>query len=110
MELLDFVREAARFAARHGAEDMLAFCTSAIREAANGQQVLDRVLAETGVELGELSGEQEAGMTYHAVRRWYGWGAETILDLDIGGGSFEMAIGSDEFPRRRALFRWARGG
>jgi exopolyphosphatase/guanosine-5'-triphosphate,3'-diphosphate pyrophosphatase len=97
-ELLDFVREAARFAARHGAEDMLAFCTSAIREAANGQQVLDRVLAETGVELGELSGEQEAGMTYHAVRRWYGWGAETILDLDIGGGSFEMAIGTDEFP------------
>ncbi|MGJ9402962.1 Ppx/GppA phosphatase family protein [Arthrobacter sp. KK5.5] len=97
-ELLDFVHEASRFAVRHNAQDLLAFCTSAIREAANGQEVLDRVVAETGVRLTELTGEQEAGMTYSAVRRWYGWSHETILDLDIGGGSFEMAIGSDELP------------
>jgi exopolyphosphatase/guanosine-5'-triphosphate,3'-diphosphate pyrophosphatase len=53
---------------------------------------------ETGVELEELTGPQEAAMTLVAVRRWYGWGAGTILDLDIGGGSFEMAIGHDEQP------------
>lgn len=97
-ELLDFVQEASRFAVRHQAQDLLAFCTSAVREAANGQQVLDRVVEETGVRLAELTGEQEAGMTYSAVRRWFGWGFETILDLDIGGGSFEMAIGNDELP------------
>jgi exopolyphosphatase/guanosine-5'-triphosphate,3'-diphosphate pyrophosphatase len=97
-ELVDFVQEASRFAKRHRAADLLAFCTSAIREAANGQAVLDRVVEQTGVTLTELTGEQEAGMTYHAVRRWFGWGAETILDLDIGGGSFEMAIGTDDFP------------
>ena len=37
-------------------------------------------------------------MTFFAVRRWYGWGAGPILNLDIGGGSFEMAFGQDELP------------
>ena len=37
-------------------------------------------------------------MTFFAVRRWYGWGAGPILNLDIGGGSFEMAQGQDELP------------
>lgn len=97
-ELLDFVQEASRFAVRHRAEDLLAFCTSAIRDAANGPEVLARIEESSGVRLTELTGEQEAGMTYYAVRRWFGWGKETILDLDIGGGSFEMAIGRDELP------------
>jgi len=37
-------------------------------------------------------------MTFFAVRRWHGWGAGPILNLDIGGGSFEMAFGQDELP------------
>jgi exopolyphosphatase / guanosine-5'-triphosphate,3'-diphosphate pyrophosphatase len=97
-ELISFVQEAWAFAVLHQAEDMLAFCTSAIREAANGSELLERVRRETGVVLDELTGPQEAAMTLVAVRRWYGWGAGTILDLDIGGGSFEMAIGHDEQP------------
>ncbi|NMR29653.1 Ppx/GppA phosphatase family protein [Crystallibacter degradans] len=97
-ELIGFIREAWAFAGQHSAEDMLAFCTSAIREAANGDAVLARVQAETNVALQELTGPQEAAMTLVAVRRWYGWGAGTILDMDIGGGSFEMAIGQDEQP------------
>ncbi|MBV1780680.1 Ppx/GppA family phosphatase [Paeniglutamicibacter sp. ABSL32-1] len=97
-ELLDFVHEAAQFAINHHAEDLLAFCTSAIRESANGEEVLARVVAETGVQLTELTGEQEAGMTYYAVRRWFGWSSDRILNLDMGGGSFELALGVDEFP------------
>lgn len=74
-ELVDFVREAAAFAEEHRAEDMISFCTSAIRESANGAAVLARVQAETGVHLSELTGDQESAMTYFAVRRWQGWGA-----------------------------------
>ena len=59
-ELVGFVQEARAFADRHDAEDFLAFCTSAIREAGNGREVLARVRAETGVDLQELSGDQEA--------------------------------------------------
>lgn len=56
------------------------------------------VYAETGIRLVELSGAEEAAATFLAVRRWYGWGAGTILGLDIGGGSFELAMGEDEHP------------
>ncbi|MFC8410236.1 Ppx/GppA phosphatase family protein [Arthrobacter sp. NPDC057259] len=97
-ELVEFVLEAWEFAAKHKAEDLLAFCTSAIREATNGSEVLARVKHETTVTLRELSGSEEASMTFFAVRRWYGWGAGPMLNLDIGGGSFEMAYGEDELP------------
>ncbi len=97
-ELVNFVSEAGDFARRHRAQDLLAFCTSAIREAANGEAVLARVEVESGIHLRELSGSEEASLTFLAVRRWYGWGAGTLLDLDIGGGSFEMAQGPDELP------------
>ena len=96
--LTKFVIEARDFAAEHDAEDLLAFATSAIREAGNGAEVLDFVKSTSGVNLTEISGDQEAAITYFAVRRWQGWGAGTILDLDIGGGSFEMAIGDDALP------------
>ncbi|MFC9350274.1 Ppx/GppA phosphatase family protein [Arthrobacter sp. NPDC057013] len=97
-ELTEFVLEAWEFAARHKADDLLAFCTSAIREATNGAAVLARVKHETTVTLQELTGSEEASMTFFAVRRWYGWGAGTVLNFDIGGGSFEMALGQDELP------------
>lgn len=97
-ELVDFIREAVGFAEENRADDMISFCTSAIREAANGPAVLARVEEETGVHLVELSGEQESAMTYFAVRRWHGWGAGSILNFDIGGGSFEIAYGQDELP------------
>src|SRR5688572_15299729 len=97
-ELTEFVLEAWEFAAKHKADDLLAFCTSAIREATNGPSVLARVKHETTVTLQELTGSEEASMTFFAVRRWYGWGAGPILNLDIGGGSFEMATGQDELP------------
>ncbi|WP_271395397.1 Ppx/GppA family phosphatase [Neomicrococcus lactis] len=97
-ELTDFVAEAADFARRHNAEDFLAFCTSAIREAANGPEVLYRVTNETGVTLMELTGEQEAAVTYFAVRRWFGWSAKNIMNLDIGGGSMELSMGWDALP------------
>lgn len=96
--LIDFISEASLFAVEHHAEDVLAFATSAIRESSNGPTVLERVCVETGIRLAELSGPEEAAATFFAVRRWYGWGAGNILNLDIGGGSFELAIGADEQP------------
>jgi exopolyphosphatase / guanosine-5'-triphosphate,3'-diphosphate pyrophosphatase len=81
-----------------GCDDVMAFATSAIREAGNSGSVLDRVHEETGVEVQVLSGEEEARYTFLAVRRWFGWSAGRLLVLDIGGGSLELAIGIDEEP------------
>jgi exopolyphosphatase / guanosine-5'-triphosphate,3'-diphosphate pyrophosphatase len=81
-----------------GCEELLAFATSALRDADNSAAVLARVRAETGVGLQVLSGEDEARYTFLAVRRWYGWSAGRLLVLDIGGGSLELAAGRDEDP------------
>lgn len=81
-----------------GCEEVLPFATSAVREAPNADEVLARVKAEAGVELPVLSGEDEARLTFLAVRRWFGWSAGKLLVLDIGGGSLEIACGIDEDP------------
>ncbi|WP_432510322.1 Ppx/GppA family phosphatase [Kineococcus sp. SYSU DK001] len=81
-----------------GVEELLAFATSAVREAVNGEQVLDHVEARTGVRLQVLPGTAEADLTFLAVRRWFGWSSGRLLGLDIGGGSLEIAAGLDEAP------------
>lgn len=96
--ILTAVGDAARAAREAGIDELLAFATSAIREAANGEHVLDLVERETGVRLDVLSGADEARITFLAVRRWYGWSAGRILLFDIGGGSLEIAHGVDEVP------------
>ena len=96
--LVEVVAKARDSAARHKAEDLIAFATSAVRDAVNSAQVLRRVRDETGIDPKVLSGEAEAIMTFLAVRRWYGWSAGRLLVLDIGGGSLEMAAGIDEEP------------
>ena len=92
------VREAVESAAAMGCEDLMAFATSAMRDAPNSVAVLDRVHAETGVKLEVLSGEEEAILTFLAVRRWCGWSAGRLLMVDVGGGSLEIASGMDEEP------------
>ncbi|WP_369139496.1 Ppx/GppA phosphatase family protein [Modestobacter versicolor] len=96
--LLHAVQQAKRQAADRHCDELLAFVTSAIREADNGSAVLRRVREQTGVDLQVLSGEDEARLTFLAVRRWFGWSAGRLLVLDIGGGSLELATGVDEDP------------
>ncbi len=96
--LVAFTRECLTIAEDQGVEDLLAFATSAIREAPNGEAVLDRVREETGVELQVLSGKDESKLTFLAVRRWFGWSSGRLLVMDIGGGSLEIAAGIDEVP------------
>lgn len=97
-KLTSSVAEAADLAGKLGCVEMMPFATSAVRSAANSQSVLDHVESETGVRLEVLSGESEARLTFLAVRRWYGWSAGRITNLDIGGGSLEISTGSDEEP------------
>ncbi|MFC1418317.1 Ppx/GppA phosphatase family protein [Streptacidiphilus cavernicola] len=97
-QLVDMVASSMRVAEDKGVEEVLPFATSAVREAANGEEVLKRVQRETEVDLRVLSGGDEARLTFLAARRWYGWSAGRLLLLDIGGGSLEIACGLDEQP------------
>jgi exopolyphosphatase/guanosine-5'-triphosphate,3'-diphosphate pyrophosphatase len=97
-ELVKFVRESKMVAEDKGCETVRAFATSAVREAANADDVLEMVREETGVELSVLPGGDEAKLTFLAVRRWFGWSSGRMIVFDIGGGSLEIAAGADETP------------
>jgi exopolyphosphatase / guanosine-5'-triphosphate,3'-diphosphate pyrophosphatase len=97
-ELVRAVRLARAAADAMGCAGLMAFATSAVREASNVTEVLERVRTQTGVDLRVLSGNDEARYTFLAARRWCGWSAGRLLVLDIGGGSLELAIGLDEDP------------
>lgn len=97
-KLISAVSEAAELGEKLGCVEFLPIATSAVRSATNSEEVLDEVERETGVRLQILSGEEEARLTFLAVRRWYGWSAGRITNLDIGGGSLELSSGTDEEP------------
>jgi exopolyphosphatase/guanosine-5'-triphosphate,3'-diphosphate pyrophosphatase len=96
--LRQFVEEAVRIAEDKGVEDLMAFATSAVRDAVNGEEVLARIKSDTRVDIQVLAGSDEARLTFLAVRRWFGWSSGRLLVLDIGGGSLELAAGMDEEP------------
>jgi exopolyphosphatase/guanosine-5'-triphosphate,3'-diphosphate pyrophosphatase len=96
--LREAVDAALRIAEDKGVEDLMAFATSAVRDAENGLDVLARIQADTRLDIRVLSGTSEARLTFLAVRRWFGWSSGRLLVLDIGGGSLELATGIDEDP------------
>jgi exopolyphosphatase / guanosine-5'-triphosphate,3'-diphosphate pyrophosphatase len=96
--LAEVIEDALRIAEDQGVQDVIAFATSAIREADNGEDVLQEIRDKTGAPLQVLSGRDEARLTFLAVRRWFGWSSGHLLVVDIGGGSLEIAAGLDEVP------------
>jgi exopolyphosphatase/guanosine-5'-triphosphate,3'-diphosphate pyrophosphatase len=97
-QLRQFVGEALRIAEDKGVEDLLPFATSAVREAANGEEILTRIRADVQVDIRVLTGQDESRLTFLAARRWFGWSSGRLLVVDIGGGSLEIASGIDEEP------------
>jgi exopolyphosphatase / guanosine-5'-triphosphate,3'-diphosphate pyrophosphatase len=98
LQLREFIVESLTIAEDKGVQEVLAFATSAVRDAANGDEMLAWIEAETGVTIQVLPGREEARLTFLAARRWYGWSSGRLLVLDIGGGSLEIATGMDEDP------------
>ena len=96
--LTGFVAEALELAEDKGCEEIFAFATSAVRDASNSDYVLEHVARRTGARISVLSGEDEARLTFLAVRRWFGWSSGRLGVFDIGGGSLEIAAGDAEAP------------
>jgi exopolyphosphatase/guanosine-5'-triphosphate,3'-diphosphate pyrophosphatase len=94
--LIETIRDSTAEAEKLQLDELLAFATSAIREAGNCEEVIKRVLQGTGIDLQVLTGDEEAQFTFLAARRWFGWSAGDLLVFDIGGGSLEIARGTEE--------------
>jgi exopolyphosphatase/guanosine-5'-triphosphate,3'-diphosphate pyrophosphatase len=97
-ELHKAIGDALAHAKEFKTEEIVAFATSAIREATNGAEVIKEISERHNIDLQILNGNEEAAMTFLAARRWLGWSSGRLLILDIGGGSLEMAVGDDEYP------------
>jgi exopolyphosphatase/guanosine-5'-triphosphate,3'-diphosphate pyrophosphatase len=78
---------------RLGAERVTAVATSAVRDAANGEEFLASLRERFGFEAQILSGDEEARLTFLGATAARPPGGEPALVLDIGGGSTEFVVG-----------------
>jgi exopolyphosphatase / guanosine-5'-triphosphate,3'-diphosphate pyrophosphatase len=89
------IRRFRKLAEAAGADEIHAKATSAIRSAANGPALVDRIEAEAGVVVDVIDGLEEARLIFTAIR------AAVVLDpgpaicFDLGGGSLEIAVGDN---------------
>jgi exopolyphosphatase / guanosine-5'-triphosphate,3'-diphosphate pyrophosphatase len=72
--------------------NILAFATSAIREAENRDEFIEMVKRETGLRVKVISGKEEAQFIYYGVRNAVTLRDKPDLLFDIGGGSVEFII------------------
>jgi len=75
-----------------GVTQAVAIGTSAIRNAANRDELLHRIKSETSFDVKVISGEEEADLIYRGVREAIALPASKALIVDIGGGSVEFII------------------
>lgn len=76
-----------------GAEKMLAIATSAVREAENGGEFLERAWQELGMRIRIVSAKDEARLIYLGVRHAVELGGQPHFIVDVGGGSVEFIVG-----------------
>ena len=90
LECLDKFRQ---IAMARRAERILAVATSAIREAENGEEFIQRAGTESGIAVRVISSREEARLVHLAVSRQIDLGDQKALIVDIGGGSVELIVG-----------------
>lgn len=72
-------------------EEVIAIATSAVRNAKNGQELIEKVKQLTGIQIQVIDGNREAELIYYGIQSNVLIG-ETSLIMDIGGGSVEFII------------------
>jgi exopolyphosphatase/guanosine-5'-triphosphate,3'-diphosphate pyrophosphatase len=79
-----------------GINNTFAFATSAVRNAKNGEEFVQTVKSEIGIEINVISGEQEAQLIYEGIKLSGSLNGQVELMMDIGGGSVEFIIGTSQ--------------
>ena len=87
-------RKFGELARASGATEVIAVATSAVRDAANQREFLERFNAETQLDMRVISGREEARLIYQGVASGVHLGSKNALFIDIGGGSAEVIIGN----------------
>lgn len=101
---LDSIRRLQDEARDRGAKRVLAVATSAVRDARNGTEFVERVRRETGIEVEIISGEREADLTFRGATLGVPV-EEGVIVTDLGGGSAELIYASAESGSPSSI-RW----
>lgn len=80
----------------YGAEKVYAIATSAVRDALNREAFVTEALSQAEIDVRIISGEEEAELGLRGVLSEIQNPRETVLVIDIGGGSTELILGSRE--------------
>ena len=81
---------------RHGARWTRAVATSAMREAMNRDILVDRITQISGIEVEVIGAEEEARLIHMAVSAKVPLKNHLALLVDIGGGSTELTLATEE--------------
>lgn len=92
-------RKLSDMATASGATEIVAVATSATREAANRTEFLEKLKRQAGLDVHAISGREEARLIYLGVSRGENMDDKTGLFIDIGGGSTELIVGTQEHYR-----------
>ena len=76
----------------HGVESYKACATSAMREASNGLEIIEKIYQKTGVKINIISGKEEAEIISSTDLHELISGDKSYLYVDVGGGSTEFTI------------------
>ena len=79
-----------------GIDQVFAFATSAVRNAENGAEFVQKVKEDIGIEIHVISGEEEAQLIYEGINLSGSLNGHVNLMMDIGGGSVEFIIGTSQ--------------
>jgi exopolyphosphatase/guanosine-5'-triphosphate,3'-diphosphate pyrophosphatase len=97
MELgLETLKKFKYLAQSKGIERIKSVATSAVREAQNGGDFLERVYKQTGIRVRVITGEEEGRLIYQGVRHSVTLSEGPSLIIDIGGGSVELMVVNPE--------------
>jgi exopolyphosphatase/guanosine-5'-triphosphate,3'-diphosphate pyrophosphatase len=76
-------------------DKVFAFATSAVREAKNGNEFVERVKKQFDINIEIIDGNREAELIYKGIAQTHTLGATPELIMDIGGGSTEFIIANN---------------
>ncbi|MFT4831063.1 MAG: exopolyphosphatase/guanosine-5'-triphosphate,3'-diphosphate pyrophosphatase [Psychroserpens sp.] len=79
----------------HGVEKYMACATSAIREANNGYEIVDRIYRDSGVKIEVIDGKKEAAIIASTDLKQLIQSDQSYLYIDVGGGSTEFTLFTD---------------
>ena len=101
---LEALRQFAQLLQAHEVAQVRATATSAFRNARNGTELAERIRTETGIAIEIIDGMQEAEYIFRGVQAALSLDDKPVLIMDIGGGSVEVIISSEQQVRWKQSF------